>query len=187
MAYTTTEIIQRHLASDCPVTDRVTDQPLTLAGTNPVRFWGGAVEPESVWVKSVQATQPERVAITVADDGALIAQTPIVAGSVVVASDSSLGSVYVENIDYTVDYTAARLYRKNGGAIAGGQNVCVWFIPYVLYAAEEDYRLDSQTAEIRRMAGGKWLPARPCFWTLYQSSKGMIRSRFPQPSTKPMA
>ena len=154
MSYTTAEQVRRHLIIPYPVEEQVTDQPLTLTGSGFVRFFGGAVEAVSVRVKAVRSQTPQRVKVQFSDGSALIASGMIVPDSVVVASDSSLGTVYVENVDYVVDYSGGRLTAKVGGCLSSTETVTVWYLPYALYEDGSDYSLDAPGGQIKRLTGG---------------------------------
>ncbi|MEW5795790.1 MAG: hypothetical protein AB1772_05465 [Candidatus Zixiibacteriota bacterium] len=154
MSYTTVEQVRRHLIVPYPVEDQVFDQPVILTGSNFVRFYGGGVESDSVRVKSIQSHEPIRSSVMLSGGTATISAGVIVPGSVVVASDSSLGQVYVENVDYVVDYDGGTISAKVGGALGSSQTVTVWFLPYALYEAGGDYTLDAAAGQIKRQAGG---------------------------------
>jgi hypothetical protein len=94
----------------------------------------------------------------------------VVPGSLVAASDSSLGTVYVENVDYVVDYGGGILTAKAGGALGSNSQVTVWFFPYALYQEGTDYALDSEGGRLKRLtsgsiAGGEtvWLDYSPIY------------------------
>jgi hypothetical protein len=73
---------------------------------------------------------------------------------VVVASDSSLGTVYQENTDYVVDYATGLLTVKAGGALTANQGVTVWMIVYGLYTESADFSVRADRGEIKRLTGG---------------------------------
>jgi hypothetical protein len=73
---------------------------------------------------------------------------------VVVASDSSLGIVYVEQVDFAVDYPAGKVRRLAGGALASDTNVAVWYVPFRIYTRGTDYKIDYGKGEVTRLAGG---------------------------------
>jgi hypothetical protein len=154
MSYTTIERVKSYLTSNYAVAERVVDLPITLLDTTPLKFWGCAIEAGSLRVKSQQTLSPVRQTITVSVNGMTVTNSPIVRGSVVLATDSSLGRIYIENLDYIVQYESSTLQPKSGGALVIGQNVVVWYIPMHLYAAGEDYAIDHDRAEIRRLVGG---------------------------------
>ena len=155
MSYTTVERVRTYLIASSPVADRITDLPVTLIDNLPIRFWGCALAAGTLDVKSPRSALPVRQAVLVAENGVLLSSSPIIRGSVVAASDSSLGTVYTENLDYVVDYETATLHRKSGGALTMGQSIVVWYAPMHRYAAGEDSAIDHERAEIRRMSGGE--------------------------------
>ncbi len=153
MSYTNVELVSHHLATALPSQEKVVDQPLVIQNDY-VMFFSGPVEQSSVIVKSVQSTVPSRVTITLSSGKNSVASSPLVAGSVVVASDSSLGTVYTENVDYVVDDAGGNLYIKDGGDLSQGQTVTVWFVAYTVYADGSDYQLDADRGCIKRLSGG---------------------------------
>ena len=155
MSYTTVERLRSYLTTNYPIAERVEDLPVTPRDSQPVRFWGCALETSSLRVKSLQALQPVRQSVTVSTSGTTLTSSPIARGSVVAASDSSLGTVYVENRDYVVDYEKSTLHRKAGGSLTVGVTIVVWFVPMHLYIAGEDYIVDCDKAELQRMSGGE--------------------------------
>lgn len=170
MSYTSSEQIRHHLVIPFPIEDQVMDQPVTMSGSDYVRFYGGAVDAESFRVKSIRSRKPTRTTITFSNGSTVIAANSIVPDSVVVASDSSLGTVYVENVDYIVDYGNGSLAMKAGGVLSSNDQVTVWFLPYALYESTNDYSLDATHGRIRRLAGGDiavgetaWIDYRPVY------------------------
>ncbi|PWB69064.1 hypothetical protein C3F09_10690 [candidate division GN15 bacterium] len=154
MSYTTVDRLRSYLAANYAVAERVEDLPVTPRDSQPVRFWGCAIEAGSLKAKSLQSLQPISQSITVAIDGNILTASPIARGSVVAASDSSLGTVYVENLDYIVDYVRSTMHCKDSGAISVGQTLVVWHVPMHVYSEGEDYSVDYETAGLRRSVGG---------------------------------
>jgi hypothetical protein len=146
--------VRPYLVSGFPIQERIYNQPLVLSGTAGLRFFGGAVEASSVVVKSLRPGPETRQSCTLAAGGNSLSLQYLVPGSVVLASDSSLGSVYMENQDYMVDYSGGRIVIKDGGALAVGQTVTVWFDAFNRYQAGSDYRLEAERGEISRYGSG---------------------------------
>jgi hypothetical protein len=170
MSYTSAEQVRHHLVIPFPIEDQVRDQLVAMSGSDYVRFYGGAVDPESFRVKSIRSRKPTRSTVTFSNGSAVIAADSIVPDSAVVASDSSLGTVYVENVDYIVDYGNGTLAVKAGGVLSSNDHVTVWFLPYALYEASSDYSLDATHGRIKRLTGGDiaggettWLDYRPVY------------------------
>ena len=154
MSYTNVDMLRPYLAEGTPVRDSVLDEPLTLSGGDYRAFYRGAVESGSVVVKAIQGRQATRTTVSLVGGSAVISDRPVVPGSVVAAGDSSLGTLFEENLDYVVDHARGVLAAKSGGSLAQDASLTVWYQPYTVYAAEEDYRLAADRGEIKRLAGG---------------------------------
>lgn len=154
MSYTNIDQVRYHLPSAGIIAERISDQKFTLSGEDYVPFFGGAVEDTSLLVKSVRNEALQRQTVTLAAEGNVLAAGPPVPGSVVVAFDSSLGVVYVENSDYSIDYATAKLTVKDDGELSIGQTVVVWIAVFTIYTSGVDYQVNFEKGEIRRLAGG---------------------------------
>ena len=154
MSYTSIQQVRYHLALPAPVSDRITDQPVTLKDDSFTAFHGGAIETASVVVKSVHSGELSRISATPENGALSFSAGPVVVGSVVVASDSSLGTIFIENIDYVIDHASGGLTFKNGGRLVNGTPLAVWYLPYTTYLVGSDYQLREDRGEIRRLAGG---------------------------------
>ncbi|MBN1211420.1 MAG: hypothetical protein JXA92_02475 [candidate division Zixibacteria bacterium] len=154
MSYTNVDQVRHHLPSAGIVAELVSDQKFTLSGDGYLMFYGGAVDESSLLVKSVRNESLQRQTVMLAAEGKVLAAGPLVPGSVVVASDSSLGYIYVENSDYSVDYAVAGLSIKGDGELSVGQTVTVWMAVFMIYAVGVDYQVNFEKGEIRRLAGG---------------------------------
>jgi hypothetical protein len=170
MSYTNSEQVRHHLITPYPVADRVLDQAVLLPAVDSYRFHGGTVDADSVRVKSLQSTTPQRVEVTLTGGTASCGVASILSGSVVVASDSSLGTVYCENSDYVFDYTTGTLTTKSGGTLTDTQTVTIWYLPFTLYLSGTDYSLTADRGELRRLASGSiavgervWLDYEPVY------------------------
>ena len=154
MSYTTIDHVKSHLAPSFPVAEQVADSPVVMKGTGHLAFYAGSVQESSVVVKSLRDGESQRQKATFSGGEVSLGTVPPVPGSIVVASDSSLGCVYVENSDFVVDYSSAKISLKDGSAISPNQAVVVWSVPYYLYHADVDYHLDADSGTIARMASG---------------------------------
>ncbi len=154
MSYTSIQQVRHHLAQPVPMSERITDLAVTLRDNGYAAFHGGAVEATSVVVKSVHLGQSLRVTITPGSGVITFSTGPVVIGSVVVASDSSLGSIFIENVDYVIDYTSGMLTFKEGGRLAGDTPLTIWYLPYSTYSVGSDYQVREDRGEIRRLVSG---------------------------------
>ncbi|MFZ5981518.1 MAG: hypothetical protein ACOYVF_12900 [Candidatus Zixiibacteriota bacterium] len=153
MSYTTVEQVRRHLTLPGTPADRVYDQKFVFAADGYLSFYGNAVEENSLLVKSIPSDDLVLSPVTLALTTVTLTAGPIVPGSVVAASDSSLGMVYRENEDYSIDYTRGELTVKTGGKLTLGQTIAVWLASFKLYEAGVDYQVNYPAGEIRRLSG----------------------------------
>jgi hypothetical protein len=78
----------------------------------------------------------------------------LIQDTVVVAGDSSLGQIYAENVDYTVEYDEGTITRIPDGAIPAGSSAVVWYLCFRVYVKDEDYRIDYTKGQLRRLTSG---------------------------------
>ena len=154
MSYTNTELIRQYLATSFPTRDRYIDQLLVVASDEYISFYSGAIDDGSLSVKSIQSNDLTQQQITLQSGSNALSSTPIVRGSVVVASDTSQTTVHVENADYVVDYEEGSLTIKSGGNLAVEQQVVVWHQSYVIYEPGADYLVDPDRGRLRRYQAG---------------------------------
>lgn len=154
MLYTSVEKVKQHLISIFPVEERVLDQAVVMKGSDFITFIGGAVEEPTLKVKSVQSNALKKVNVTLGVTKTVLPDDLLISGTVVVAGNSSLGTIYTENIDYIIDYAAGVLTRKSGGALVSGQAVLIWYGYYITYTSDSDYIVDATAGRIRRTANG---------------------------------
>jgi len=154
VSYTNVELVRHHLVATFPTQEKVYDQPV-IPESDYVTFFNGPVESSSVTVKSIHSNTPTRATITLDNEKTSLASLPLVRGSVVVASDSSLGTVYAENVDYIIDYVLGDLTIKEGGGLTTGQSVTVWYQSYFVYTLGNDYQLDGNRGRLKRLSGGE--------------------------------
>lgn len=163
MPYTSIEQVRHHLPLPSALSEKISDFAVTLAADDYVPFHHGAVETDSVVVKSVHAGGPIRLIVTPENGRVFFSEVPVVARSVVVASDSSLGTVYSENVDYVVDYAEGQLTLKNNGGLSNGVPVTIWYLPYTTYTGGIDYQLREDRGEIKRLPSGSIAPGETVF------------------------
>ncbi|HWR81793.1 MAG TPA: hypothetical protein VN285_00670, partial [Candidatus Deferrimicrobium sp.] len=153
MSYTNVDLVRDHLVATFPAQDKVHDQAVILE-SDYVVFFDGPVEASTLIVKSIQSTMPTRVTVTLGSGATSLSASPVARGTVVVASDSSLGVVYTPNKDYIINYAEGDLVIKAGSLLSVGQTVTAWFKSYILYAVDADYQLDANRGRLKRLASG---------------------------------
>ena len=168
MSYTHAELVRQYLSPIGAAGEAVHDQAVVIGESGRVRFFSGAVVGDSVVVKSVRDGTRLYRALELDSQHLPLASGPVVPGTVVVSSDSSLGRIYVENRDYVIVHGSGLLTVKAGGDLAIGMTVAVWYLPYTVYERSVDYALDEQNAELTVLTSGGlsvgervWLDYRP--------------------------
>lgn len=71
-----------------------------------------------------------------------------------VASDSSLGTIYIENFDFIVDYAGGRIKRIDTGTILDGQTVVIWYGHYHIYTEDDDFTVNYASGQLTRRSNG---------------------------------
>ncbi len=154
MPYTNLDLVRAHLGGSFPGRDRVLDRPVSLVANDYVTFHDIAVDESAVVVKSDLNAHLTHTAVTLNAGKVQVGAAPLVPGSIVIASDSSLGRVYSENADYIVDYSSGEVRTLAGGAIGQSQSVIIWYDTFTVYSPGVDYALDAQRAALKRLSLG---------------------------------
>jgi len=154
MSYTSAEQLRLHLVTPYPVSSRVSSQSVVVDASTAVPFFNGGVDGETIKVKSIRTDNLSRTIVTLAGGKGQFSSVPIVGGSVVVADNSSLRTVYIENLDYIVDYSEGTITTKNGGGITTSQTVTMWYLPFTVLSNGIDYTVDSQQGSLKRISAG---------------------------------
>jgi hypothetical protein len=154
MPFTSPGLVRAHLsglrAGDLPIAD----VPVVLNGTQAAQLPHVGLIESSVTVKALRLAAPVREEIALAVEWTSLTYQNLVARSVVVASDNSLSTVYVENADYIVDYPGGRIRRLPEGSIPLGATITIWYDAYHIYIAGDDYTLDALNGSLRRTVTG---------------------------------
>lgn len=154
MSYTNIELIRHHLISAFPTAEQVVNQALYFKSDDYMPFFNGAIDGSLLRVKALSSNSLSRTTIVLGSSPVSVSATEIVPGSVVVASDSSMGTLHVENLDYAIDYSSGTIAIKSGGSLSAGQSVTVWYLAFLLYTEGADYQAKADSGEIKRMSSG---------------------------------
>ncbi len=154
MSYTTISLIKKHVIA--PVTEPLSTVALIIqpSGSAWSTLSGGPLQNGSVVVASLTRDTPLSEPLTFGASQSQSAQFPIDQGSIILASDSSLGTQYIENVDYTVDYQTGAIQAISSGAISSSASVHLWYFPLTLYSEGVDYDIDYTLGNLRRLAAG---------------------------------
>ncbi|MGH8003998.1 MAG: hypothetical protein ACRECJ_04680 [Limisphaerales bacterium] len=154
MPFTNSQLIRKHLIEHSAAGQSVENFPVKLTGTSPVKLPGAPLLSGSDKVKGKEDGTPKQETVFVTLAGIQLTSTDLIPESVVVASDSSLGAIYVEQVDFAVDYAAGKIRRLAGGALTSDTNITVWYVPFKIYTRGTDYKIDYGKGEITRLVSG---------------------------------
>ncbi|MCK5125666.1 MAG: hypothetical protein KAR42_05380 [candidate division Zixibacteria bacterium] len=154
MNLTNISIVRNHLYKLNPGPDSMRDFSLRLSSDISVQLPHARISDSSEKVKAVEQHVPNSEEVTLYDLSVSLNHSYLAAGTVACADSVSLGRVYQENTDYTVDYTKGEITRISEGAIQSGQKVTVWSVFYQIYHRNLDYAIDYERGRLRRLASG---------------------------------
>jgi hypothetical protein len=155
MPFTTKEIVKKHILDHHIGSSIIANEFAQLTGSDSCQLSRQMILASSETVKAKGQNNPSWEAINFAyGDNINLASAKIISDSVVVASDSSLGRIYVENVDYHIDYDLGVCRRIQSGGITAGGNVVIWYLQYRIYLRGVDYDIDYQAGSLRRRSSG---------------------------------
>ena len=164
MSFTTRELVKQHILDHHIGSTMVNGEAVQLSAAGAYQLEKRMVLQSSESVKAREQNSPVQQSISFSgDEGVSLPNTKLVPESVVVASDSSLGHIYIENIDYQVDYDIGSIRRLQSGSIPPDGNIVIWYLYYRIYQKGVDYDIDYQAGTIRRRSGGAIEPGQ---WVL---------------------
>jgi hypothetical protein len=173
MPYTNIELVRKHLTESERTTGVVEDQPVKFDAGSVVRLPHAGIVEDSERVKGKEQLAPTQETITLANDAVALNRENLIPESAVVALDSSLATIYTENVDYTVDYAAGQIRRIDSGAITSGSQITVWYYAYTAYEKGVDYAISHQNGELTRIDGGK-IEVGQSLWVDYEIESGLF-------------
>ncbi|MCP4704577.1 MAG: hypothetical protein GY865_08200, partial [candidate division Zixibacteria bacterium] len=106
-------------------------------------------------------------------DKVTLTYNELIPDTVVVANNSSMGKIFTENIDFTVDYDQGVIIRITAGAIETSAEVYIWYQHYKVYSRDVDYTINYNNGYITRLASGD-IEAGQLVYIDYQSLYGNI-------------
>jgi hypothetical protein len=163
MPFTTAEIVKKHILDHHIGSTIVSNEAVQLPVSGPVQLQKQMILASSETVKAKEQNTPTRESVSfAAGDEINLVHSKLISDSVIVASDTSLRQVYVENVDYHIDYDLGTIRRVPAGVIAAGAEVIVWYLFYRVYQRGVDYDIDYQQGTLtRRNSGaieaGQWI------------------------------
>lgn len=132
----------------------VRHQPAVISEQGDIVLPHAQVLESAVRVKADDGSSPVALQLAFSSGWSSLADSELIADTVVVASDLSLGELYREQHDYDIDYEQGRIRRTATGQIPSGANVYVWYRRYRVFDSGVDYTVDADAGRIERLAGG---------------------------------
>jgi hypothetical protein len=158
MSYTNIDSVKKHINFSDISGGPKRDNPVVFAGQEWIKLPGRGIVEHSVAVKAVKNIAPTFETVLLDSAAVTLIHKYLVPGSATVASDSSLGTIYVENVDFALDSTNGTIQRLEDGSIPAATIVSVWYYYYSLYGEGVDYSIDYTEGRIRRLSGGEIQP-----------------------------
>jgi hypothetical protein len=156
MSFTNIDLVKKHILEHAFGTTDIENVPCHLSGETPFQLPHINILSNSEKVKGKEQNVPIRENISFSSSEEVFLSHPeLIPDTVVVAKDSSLGQIYVENIDYSVDYDNGKITRISNGSIPQGSQVVIWYLFFRIYTKDTDYRIDYNKGQINRMTSGE--------------------------------
>lgn len=155
MPYTTKEIVKKHILDHHIGSTIVHDERVQLSATDPSRLQKRMLLPQSEIVKAREMNEPFEQNVSFgAGDLVTLSHGKLIPDSVVVASDSSLGRIYTESVDYHIDYDTGTIRRLSSGSVPALSNAVIWYLFYRVYLRGVDYDINYQDGSLKRRNSG---------------------------------
>lgn len=154
MSFTSPDLVRAHIANANFGDADLRNASLILSGTSPSALPHAGLKDGSATVKAQRSNDPVRLSETLDDVWVILNHAQLIENSVVVAADSSLGAIYIENVDYIVDYANGRIKRIDTGEIDSGQSVTIWYEHYHIYTEGDDFTVNYTSGQITRRSNG---------------------------------
>jgi hypothetical protein len=156
MAFTNVDLVKRHISESNLGTEKIENLLFQLVGKDYLQLPHTHIKTDSEKVKGKESLSPAEEQISFASgDSVSLSHSELIPETVVVASDSSLGKLYIENLDYTVDYENGKVTRLSSGSIPAGASLAVWYFFYKVYQNNSDYQIDCVNGKIKRVQNGE--------------------------------
>jgi hypothetical protein len=155
MAFTNMALVRKHILEYQVGTETVENSPFQLTGADWIQLPHISILTGSEKVKAKEQFSPTREEVNLNPDAWInLLHSELIFDSVVLASDSSLGKIYVENLDYSIDYEEGRVKSIATGDIPDNTKVVVWYLHYRIYQKDSDYKIDYSNGKIKRIPSG---------------------------------
>jgi len=176
MAWTTLAEVKRHIQAGTNTPTVISNEEMILEATTQSLLLHGKVDAESEAVKICRQIIPtsEGPLVLTSTVPQSLANPYIIPGTVVVAADALLATVYIENKDYVVNYTNGTVERcTTGSSIPSPGTIYIWYLKFSLLSRSTDYEIDNTAGAINRRVGGT-IPDHATVFVDYSHSEGSV-------------
>jgi hypothetical protein len=155
MPFTNVDLVKKHLLQHQVGTTERENVLVKLNSTAPAQLPDRNLVANSQKVKGKEQIVPVQQNVSFASgDTVQLPHNELMPDSVVVASDSSLGRIYVENVDYSIGYDDGKITRLASGSISPGSQIVIWYLYFRVYQDGVDYSIEFLKGEITRLVSG---------------------------------
>jgi hypothetical protein len=156
MSFTNIDLVKKHIGEQELGSVSKKNAACQLTGETYFQLPHIMLQTDSEKVKAKEQNVPIQETVSFSSsDTMLLSHQELIPDTVVVANDSSLGEIYAENIDYTIDYENGKITRIPSGAIPAAVSVVIWYFYYRVYSKDIDYQIDYAKGQIRRISSGE--------------------------------
>jgi hypothetical protein len=155
MGFTNIYLVKKHILEHELGTISKENVACHLVGESPFQLPHILLLSDSEKVKASEQNVPTQEIISFASsDSVNLSHQELIPDTVVVAKDSSLGEIYVENVDYSINYDGGSINRISSGSIPPDSPVVIWYLFYRLYVRDTDYQINYTKGQIKRLSSG---------------------------------
>jgi hypothetical protein len=156
MSFTNIDLVKKHIREHQLGATDMENVSCHLLGETPFQLPHINILPGSERIKGKEQNVPTQENISFSSsDTVSLSHQELIFDTVVVAKDSSLGEIYVENIDYSIDYDNGRITRIPDGSIPQGSETVIWYLWFRIYTKDTDYHIDYNKGQITRITSGE--------------------------------
>jgi hypothetical protein len=157
MGFTNLDLVKKHILEHHIGTTSFENIPFHLIGIGWLQLPHTRILSGSEKVKAKEQNSPTSESISFSSGGGetfQLSHGELIPDSVVVAKDSSLGQIYTENVDFSVDYDNGKITRINTGSIPRDVSAVVWYFYYRVYQKDTDYQMGYSNGKLKRLSAG---------------------------------
>ncbi len=156
MSFTNIDLVKRHIWEHELSSVNKENIACRLMGETSFQLPHLMLQTGSEKVKAKEQNTPTQESISFASSDTIsLSHQELIPDTVVVASDSSLGMIYLENVDYSMDYENGKIIRSPGSSIPAAASVVIWYFYFRKYVKDTDYRIDYPKGQIKRKNSGE--------------------------------